>query len=426
MKRNILLCVAGGTPAIITETLWALQKKGEPVDEIYVITTKEGRDKILFGKSSFKTEPDESLLDSEQGRFYRFQRDFPGYAHNIKFQSPESFYILTKKETGIPSPRDNAAEWLDDILTDDENEKIANQICEIVRDLCADENVRIHASIAGGRKTMSLYLMTAMQLFGRNWDSMSHVLVSKEVEFGAPKFFYKAPLAEPVLTPNGEAKKKSDGSVLTTDDVNIYLAEIPFIRLGGVGSEMLNKRNLSYAKIVSEAQEQLEKHNLIFNLKDGTFKIGNRAGKTLDKGMLLSNRDFFVYVMFAYLRWKNRGVKGFLEITEISLQDFDIVCRMISKAKGSERGYNNFMILRGDALNTLNYLYFRQINPSKRPETALSVVKWTFQDAISTIKKHLKHCGISETYAIKNQRKFQKKVEPFYGLEIDANQISFE
>src|SRR5438105_11771877 len=97
------------------------------------------------------------------------------------------------------------------MLTDDDNEKAANQICEIVRELAADENVQIHASIAGGRKTMSLYLMTAMQLFGRNYDEMSHVLVSKEVEFGAPKFFYKTPQPAPILGTDGKPKTKTDG-----------------------------------------------------------------------------------------------------------------------------------------------------------------------------------------------------------------------
>ena len=193
MKRNILLCVAGGTPAIITETLWALHGKGERVDEIRVITTSEGRRKILEGitideKGNVRGAADESLLSPEHGQFYKFQQNFREYAGAIKFDET-SLYVLTTKTNGIPSPRDNESIWLQDILTDQENEKIANQICEIVRELAADENVRIHASIAGGRKTMGLYLMTAMQLFGKNDDAMSHVLVSKEVEFGAPKFF---------------------------------------------------------------------------------------------------------------------------------------------------------------------------------------------------------------------------------------------
>ncbi len=425
MKRNILLCVAGGTPAIITESLWALMKNNENVDEIRVITTREGREKMLTGFLNGRGNADESLLDSKQGKFYKFQRDFREYAKNIKFQSPESFYILTNKESGVPNPRDDEKDWLDDILTDDDNKKIANQICEIVRELCSDENIRVHASIAGGRKTMGLYLMTAMQLFGRNWDSMSHVLVSKEVEFGAPKFFYKTPTPETVFALNGETKKNNDGTVLTTDDVKIYLADIPFIRLGGVGSVLLDQKFVSYAKVVDQAQEQLEKHNILFNLKEGTFKVGNREGKTLEKGKSLTERDYFVFVMFAYLCWKKRGKNGFLEVTEISMQDFDEVCRLYSKAKGDERGCQEFL-LKGDSLDKLNYQFLRQRKPTQQAESALFYVKSTFQDSISTIKNHLKKCGISENYAIKNERKFQKKVEPLYGLDLDKDQIVFK
>ena len=111
MKRKILLCVAGGTPAIITETLWALKEKGKGVDEIRVITNKEGREKLLTGKINGRGAIDESLLDKAHGRFYQFQKDFPEYAEKIKFQAPESFYILTNKKTGVPNPRDNEDDW---------------------------------------------------------------------------------------------------------------------------------------------------------------------------------------------------------------------------------------------------------------------------------------------------------------------------
>src|SRR3989442_11659300 len=46
-NRNILVAVAGGSPAIVTETLWALtQQRGERVDEVRVITTSKGENLI--------------------------------------------------------------------------------------------------------------------------------------------------------------------------------------------------------------------------------------------------------------------------------------------------------------------------------------------------------------------------------------------
>src|ERR1051326_3560336 len=158
-RKRILLCVAGVTPAIITETLWALKERGGRVDEIRVITTKEGREKILTGKINGRGAADESLLDKERGQFFKFLREFPEVGE-IKFDE-NCLYLLTTKKTGVPNPRDDDKERLQDILTDEDNERAANQFGEIVRELTSSEGVRIHASIAGGRKTMGLYLMAA-------------------------------------------------------------------------------------------------------------------------------------------------------------------------------------------------------------------------------------------------------------------------
>src|SRR2546430_1284177 len=128
-KRAILLCVAGGTPAIITETLWALKERDERVDEIRVITTLEGREKILTGKINGRGAADESLLDKDHGQFFKLLRDFPEVGE-IKFDE-NRLYLLTTRKTGVPNPRDDDRERLQDILTDEDNEKAANQICEI-------------------------------------------------------------------------------------------------------------------------------------------------------------------------------------------------------------------------------------------------------------------------------------------------------
>jgi len=81
MEKHILLCVAGMTPQIITETLYALtQERGERIDEIRVITTLDGRDKIMHGKGV----PEESLLDPSAGQFYNFCRDFQIDPRSIK------------------------------------------------------------------------------------------------------------------------------------------------------------------------------------------------------------------------------------------------------------------------------------------------------------------------------------------------------
>ena len=443
-KKNILLCVAGGTPQIITETLWALKEKSDRVDEIRVITTSEGRRKILEGiiideKGNVRGALDESLLDKEHGQFYRFQRDFPEYAGKIKFDE-KCLYILTTRTKGVPNPRDNENIWLQDILTDEENEKIANQICEIVRELAADENNRIHASIAGGRKTMSLYLMTAMQLFGKNDDAMSHVLVSKEVEFGAPKFFYKPENAKPILDPTGKPKTKTDGINLTTDDVKIYLAEIPFIRLRGVGGEFFDKPIENYAEFVLRTQKELKylegAKELRLNLKEKSVNAFNRKAK-------ISLREMFVYAMFAYFRKNDVGEDGYVGLDEITERDREKVCRLFVEAEADESaidvfrekfGRSHFIykldvkIVRDNMLEEKkkNYLKYRLNSPRDAIVTIQEASKKVMNDyrqILDKITAKLEEAEIDMRFDI--DRKGERGGYIF-GLKIIPERIKFE
>ena len=50
-KRTILIAGMGTSPAVLTETVWALAHQEQPVvpDEIVVITTKSGKDALRKG-----------------------------------------------------------------------------------------------------------------------------------------------------------------------------------------------------------------------------------------------------------------------------------------------------------------------------------------------------------------------------------------
>lgn len=339
--KHILLCVAGGTPAIITETLWALMDKGERVDEVRVITTitepeakfKTGRERIL-----------EDLLAEPDGQFHRFRRDFPEFARDLPLDKKIRFdkdclYLLTNKETGVPSPRDDDRVRLTDILDDRDNQHAANQICDIVRELTREEqNARLHASVAGGRKTMGLYLLGAMQLFGRAHDAMSHVLVNPAVENRAADFYYKTPQPKILHDRAGHVLKRDDGNDLTTEDGEIYLADIPFIRLSKIIQERFEVGSRSYGEIVEKAQTDLafleSGYDLRFDVRKNLIKIGAREAK-------LTPKEFFIYLLFAYFRKQGAGKNGdgFVAYEKVNREDLDAVCRLISKAKGRETGF---------------------------------------------------------------------------------------
>jgi CRISPR-associated protein (TIGR02584 family) len=388
MKRNILLCVAGMTPQIITETLYALHLSGEPIDEIRVITTLEGRNHIL-----------RSLLDENSGKFYEFCRDFGIDAESIKFD--ETTIALLGKPDGTT---------LEDIRTPEENVLAGDRICEIVAELCRDENARIHASAAGGRKTMSIYLTAAMQLFGRARDTLSHVLVNENFE-SHPQFFYPPPKPQTL--------KLRDGREISTAEAKIYLAPIPFIRLRGVGLNVFNDSARSYKKAVDAAQKELE---FLESASEIRLNLKKRTIRAADREIKLPLRGFFVYVLFAYFRKKNLGENGFVSFRKIEREHLEIVCRLISQAFGDECGFDDF-----DTLPRASFIYNLDV-ASWRQKKNFSVA----EAREKTVDQFRQICGkLSPAFQKANMEKFDivrrgEKERYIFGLEIESEKIKFE
>ena len=366
-RRHILLCVAGLTPQIITETLYALtQQRGERVDEIRVITTLGGRDRIR-----------QALLDPQHGKFFAFCRDY--------HLDPAS---ITFDETTITLLRSPDGRMLSDIRSVEDNAFAANQICEIVRELSLDPHTSLHASAAGGRKTMSIYLTAAMQLFGRPRDRLSHVLVSEDFETH-PDFFYIPP------TPHELDIKDRSGHLIkriSTADAQIHLADIPFIRLQGVRSGWLPGSGRSYSDFVQQAQEDLNlldsSHELRINARTKTIVVANRAIK-------LTERELLIYALLAYLRQEGRGEDGFVRLDQISRSDLDTVFRRITAAKGQAYGLQDHEYVPRFAF----IAPLAQQLESTRAQDRADVTR-TFQETISRMKRKCEAQRLPERYLI--------------------------
>ena len=74
---------------------------------------------------------------------------------------------------------------------------MADTMLRVLRRLTADPQCAIHASIAGGRKSMSFYMGYAMSLLARPQDRMSHVLVT-QAGYEHPAFFYPTREPQPI------------------------------------------------------------------------------------------------------------------------------------------------------------------------------------------------------------------------------------
>jgi len=235
-KRRVLLAVTGLSPQVVTETVYALTQRREPVfvpTEIHVITTATGEREVRL-----------NLLAEKTGWFHRLRADYRLPA--IRF-GPTHVHVLA----------DAAGRPLDDIRTPSENERAADFITEVVRSLTEDESAALHVSLAGGRKTMGYYLGYALSLYGRAQDALSHVLVSEPFESNR-EFFYPTPYEHPTRVRRGEKEQTFD-----CRDARVDLAEIPFVRLRDGLPERLRKGRTPFSHVVATANRSQQPPRLV-------------------------------------------------------------------------------------------------------------------------------------------------------------------
>ena len=194
--HHTLLATTGASPQVVTETLYALHHENRPwPDEIVLITTSFGKNKAVSG---LLTQGQLRRLCAELGR--------PEPAFN------DSHVWVTPGADGRE---------VEDARSLADHEALANFIMTQVRNLTARPQASVHASLAGGRKTMTFYLGYAMSLFGRAQDTLSHVLVSEGFE-NLPDFWFPTHQPSPLRTARGQS--------LCASQARVTLAAIPFIR----------------------------------------------------------------------------------------------------------------------------------------------------------------------------------------------------
>jgi CRISPR-associated protein (TIGR02584 family) len=251
----VLVAVSGQTPAIIIETLWALERCLETkVDEIRVITTSQGRS-IIRNK----------LLGAD-GEFSRFCLDYEIPSGRIAF-SEKSIYVLKGIRGGD----------LEDIRTGEDNANAANQVFNFINEWCKRKNECLLCSVAGGRKTLGIYLTVSLMMYGRPCDKLYHVLVSPAFETGVPEFFYPPPQERSYA----RIKRVGSGFIsetISSEEANVELAEIPFLRLREmIGPGIPIERG--YTEAVAETQLLMNYLQsppaLTLQLETHTVKIGH-------------------------------------------------------------------------------------------------------------------------------------------------------
>ena len=174
-KTQVLIVVLGTSPAILTETVWALAvNEGIVPDEIEIWTTKTGKD--VFEKAVLTKDAKtgntvwDSLKTDLEKRLKKRNIDITGK--------------LTLDEDSWKIFSNTKKQHLEDLLTTEDNLATADKMLKELRGH-DDPSKQILLSIAGGRKTMGALALQCMSLVGREEDKVYHVLVNPPFDTGS-------------------------------------------------------------------------------------------------------------------------------------------------------------------------------------------------------------------------------------------------
>ena len=250
-KKIILVAGMGMTPAVLTETVWALahQKPAVVPDEIVVITTATGkrnlqRDVMVSGIWKQMCEDLRKAKIAVAGKL---------------ILGSTSFQV-------IPDAQGNE---IDDLRTGEDNLRAADTMLKTLRQYTDSSDTVVLASIAGGRKTMSALLLSCMSLVGRPEDKVYHVLTAPE---------FDGPMEPPFFYPKKGVTYKSRKTEETYKSRNdaIELFEVPFVRMGGLYREKYKKNMPSYRGLVNQIQSEIEPA-IEIDVENSVVKIGGQS-----------------------------------------------------------------------------------------------------------------------------------------------------
>lgn len=316
-QQHILLALCGTSPAILTETIWALamEHATQPElvdlpDRVIVLTTKQGADAIRSQLLSNTAKNEKSIWQqlrqslAELGFNTRGKLTFGDTSEHLRvFSRPCEL-------TGLASP-------LDDIRNAEDQTATADFLLETLRSFTEHPGVHITASLAGGRKTMSSLLYGCMTLVGRHDDRLTHVLVSEPYENPRlqPRFYFPAQEAQQ-LHAEGNA-------VIQANDATVTLMDVPFIPIRYTFEKHLGNTPAGFRQLVATytgkalaASSQLP---LRLRHSDTSLQIGSES-------IHLSTKEFLI---IHFLAQRAQNSKPAYPDYKSGLEDLDTHCQKL-------------------------------------------------------------------------------------------------
>lgn len=274
IKRRILFAVSGMSPAVITETIWSLVHQSSVVlpDEIVVLTTSRGREKIV--SQLFE----DSLPCGWERLCIALEKEGISTKGRLVFGLSQAYIRLFPDSSG---KRD-----LTDIATTEDNAVAADFILRVLRAYTEDPLTQVYASIAGGRKTMGALLLSCMSLLGREQDHVLHVLVNEPFDHADNP---------PFLFPERDKEYLINGRRCSSANAKIELIDLPFVKMRGWYQDKFKTIPPSYSQLVLGIQrlapEAVTHHPLL--------KFDFALGRVSADGVRinLTNTEFLVFAV---------------------------------------------------------------------------------------------------------------------------------
>jgi CRISPR-associated protein (TIGR02584 family) len=267
----VLFAVAGLSPAILTETVWALAHERPAIipDRIVVVTTHAGREAIrreLFGWVAQASLLANRRPNARQAGMHaprciwdqlrdaltaKIRGDSRSFAARLRFgPTADDIRVFTRADA-----RGRSVE-LEDIRTPADNEAAADFLLDKLREFTENEDVRLVCSLAGGRKTMGALLYACLSLIGREGDRLTHVLVNEPFDDPRlqPRFYF--PTRPPTLHQKSEVRGQK--SQVSSAKARIELADVPFVPLRKLFPRELGRMPGRFMNLVAQYRSAIE------------------------------------------------------------------------------------------------------------------------------------------------------------------------
>jgi len=246
-SQTVLIAVTGLSPAVLTETLWALaHDRIRPTipDKVIVLTTLTGAQRMkdqLFGADELWLTLRRQLLGKNHATDLRL--DFA--------ETPDRLKVFTRKSGGKRME-------LDRMDTLEETESVGDCLVEEIWNWVGRPDTRVLSSISGGFKTMSALMYAAMSVLGAPEDRILHVLVDDPFDGGTKPLYYWPDQPTQALLTTRPSKAGPAGTMVKASLMKPVLTDVRFPALRKLFMDYGFKKPPSFAALVQRCQESVD------------------------------------------------------------------------------------------------------------------------------------------------------------------------